>query len=360
MSKLTIGKEYVDYLLSVPDHVSSVDLSEVLDNQYSHDQISRMLYGGEIDDKKLYLKGKRFVKSLKAAGKKVIIIDDSIQPKPYSEINGLVAYHYDHSQHGYVKGINFISALWADENHTIPLSMEAVKKELVWDKKKGAYSWKTIETKNAIFRRMVQRLTYSKAIDYVLADSWYSSKENMEFIVQDCKTNFVLAVKSNRLVGCSESDAKKGIYKPLEELRLGKCAVKVYLKGLDFPVLVVKKVFKNGDGSSGTLYLACSDLQLDYEQIFTLYKRRWKVEEYHKSLKQNCSLGKCQASSHSAQQSHFYLAVLAFLQLEKAKAVKDKNHFALRHDLNILTTKYGMKAVKKNLHFTLSKIQNAA
>jgi hypothetical protein len=238
--------------------------------------------------------------------------------------------------------------------------MEGVKKEWIWDNKKEENSWKTVETKNSIFRRMVQRLTYSKEIDYVLADSWYGSKENMAFIVENCKTNFVLALKSNRLVARSEKDAKKGMYKPLEELRLGKCVTKVYLKELDFPVLVVKKVFKNGDGSSGTLYLACSDLQLEYEQIFTLYKRRWKVEEYHKSLKQNCSLGKCQASSHTAQQSHFYLAVFAFLQLEKAKAAKGKNHFALRHDLNILTTKYGIKAVKKNLHITLSKLQNAA
>ena len=106
-----------------------------------------------------------------------------------------------------------------------------------------------------------------------------------------------MALKSNRLAARSEKDAEKGLYKPLQNLKLGKCAVKLYLNELDFPVLVVKKVFKNEDGSSGTLYLACSDPELDYEGIFTLYKRRWKVEEYHKSLKSNCSLGKCQASS---------------------------------------------------------------
>lgn len=123
-----IRNGYVDYLLNVPHHVSATDLSKVLDNQFSHDQISRMLYSGHTDDKKLYLTGKRFMKLLQSEGKKVII-DDSIQPKPYSEINGMVAYHFDHSQHGYVKGINFISALWADEKHSIPLSMEVVKKE---------------------------------------------------------------------------------------------------------------------------------------------------------------------------------------------------------------------------------------
>ena len=159
------------------------------------------------------------MKSLKAEGKKVIIIDDSIQPKSYSEINGLVAYHYDHSQHGYVKGINFISALWADENHSIPLSMEAVKKEWVWDNKKQQNVWKIVESKNSIFRRMVQRLTFSKQVDYVLADSWYGSRENMQLIVQDCEMHFVLGLKSNRLAARSEKDVEKGMYKPLEELR---------------------------------------------------------------------------------------------------------------------------------------------
>lgn len=360
MSKISIRHLYEDYLLSVPVVVSAVDLSEVVENTYSHDQISRTLYSGEIDDKKLYLKSKRFIKSLQPAGKKVVIIDDSIVAKPHSAVNGLVCYHYDHSQHGYVKGINFISAVWADEHHTVPLSMEAVKKEQIWEEKKGEWVWKTVETKNAVFRRMVSRLTHSRQVDYVLADSWYGSTENLEHIVEECETNFVLAIKSNRLVATSEKAAKTGAYKPLEGLKLGKRAVKLYLKGLDFPVLVVQQVFKNGDGSSGTLYLACSNLELDYSAITTLYKRRWRVEEYHKSLKQNCSLGKSQASSYISQSSHLYLAVMAYLQLEKAKAVTGKNHFALRHDLNILTTRYGINAVKKNLHFTLTQLKNAA
>jgi hypothetical protein len=109
----------------------------------------------------------------------------------------------------------------------------------------------------------------------------------------------------------SENNAQQKKFKPLQELKLGKRAVKLYLKSLDFPVLVVKKTFKHGRKSSGTLYLACSDLELGYEAIFNLYKRRWKIEEYHKSIKSNCSLEKCQASSHRAQKSHFYCVALA-------------------------------------------------
>ena len=360
MSKVAIRNVYVDYLLSTQGHISATDLSEVVDNEYSHDQISRMLYHADVDDEKIYWQSKRIVKAQNSEGKKVLILDDSVQPKPHSKVNGVVAYHYDHSQQRCIKGINFISVLWADERCSVPVSMKVVVKELQWDHKKQQEVWKAVQTKNDIFRAMVGRLTRNDQIDCVLADSWYASKENMQWLTHEYKVNFVMAIKSNRLAARSEKDAQRGVYKPLQGLRLGKCAVKVYLNELGFPVLVVKKVFKNGDGSSGTLYLACSDLEMDYEAIFTLYKRRWKVEEYHKSLKSNCSLGKCQASSRTAQQSHFYLAVLAFIQLEKARMSKGKNHFGLIREINILTCKYGLSIVKKYLHTTLTSLQNAA
>ncbi|MEO6831867.1 MAG: hypothetical protein ABI378_05990 [Chitinophagaceae bacterium] len=43
----------------------------------------------------------------------VLILDDSIQPKPHSKPgNGLISYHFDHTKEKAVKGINFITALY--------------------------------------------------------------------------------------------------------------------------------------------------------------------------------------------------------------------------------------------------------
>lgn len=360
MESIGLRNLYVDYLLSGSGSISATELSEVVDYQYSHDQISRMLYSGKLTDKALYRKGRRLMKAVEAKGKRCLIFDDSVLAKPHSKENGLVCWHYSHSDGRCIKGINFLTALWSDEERSVPLSMELVEKEQQWDEKNQQWQWQTIESKNEVFRSMVRRLCLnSRVADYVLSDSWYASKENMQCVHGECGVHFVMALKSNRLTQRLTKGEQSGAFKPLEELKLGKCAVKVYLKDVDFPVLLVKKVFKNEDGSSGTLYLATSDLQLSYEQIFTLYKRRWRVEEYHKSLKCNCSLGKCQASSHTAQRSHFYLAVFAFMLLEKAKAVEGKNHFALKKELNILTVKYGIKVVKKQLHTTLTELKNS-
>ena len=64
MASVALRNVYVDYLLSTNGHISATDLSEVLDNQYSHDQISRMLQGGEIEDKARYQQGKRIQRML--------------------------------------------------------------------------------------------------------------------------------------------------------------------------------------------------------------------------------------------------------------------------------------------------------
>jgi hypothetical protein len=360
MRTVGLRNTYVDYLLSTEGHISATDLSMAVEGKYSHDQITRLLVSGEVNDKTLYLKGKHFIRNKGIKGTVTLSIDDSVVPKPHMQFSNIVNWHYDDAKRRCVKGINFISALWSDDQVNVPLSLQVVEKELRWNDNKQQYRWKCLKNKNELMRLMVQRLTRSKQVDYVLADSWYSSKKNMNYIVEECETDFIMSVRCNRAVARNQKDAQSGKFAPLHKLRLGKGAVKLYLKGVNFPVLVVKQVYKNADGSSSTLYLATSDLELSAEQIIQLYKRRWKVEEYHKSMKSNCSLGKCQARSLTAQQSHFYLTALAFLLLEKAKVKEDHNHFALKKQLNLLTIKYGMKVIKQYLHSKTKMIHPAA
>ena len=104
MGRTAVRNVYVDYLLSGSPQISAVDLSEVVDGRFSHDQISRTLYRGEVDDKTLYVKGKNFIKQKGVEGLVRVSIDDSIQPKPYREIKGVVNWQYDHTLGWCVKG----------------------------------------------------------------------------------------------------------------------------------------------------------------------------------------------------------------------------------------------------------------
>ena len=55
MGNVAMRNLYIDYLLSTNGHISSTGLSKVIENQYSHDQIYRMLYNRKIDDITLQL-----------------------------------------------------------------------------------------------------------------------------------------------------------------------------------------------------------------------------------------------------------------------------------------------------------------
>ncbi len=84
------------------------------------------------------------------------------------------------------------------------------------------------------------------------------------------------------------------------------------------------------DGSIGVLYLVTSHTTLTYEEMTTLYRKRWHVEEYHKSLKQNASLEKSPTRTVATQTTHFYAALCAYVKLEMLKISTGKNHTALK------------------------------
>ncbi len=85
---------------------------------------------------------------------------------------------------------------------------------------------------------------------YVLADNWFSSKENMKFIRLDAEKDFIMGLKSNRVVALSKKDKGDGRFVRLDSLELKPGSTRtVYLKGVPFPLLLCKQVFKNKDKS---------------------------------------------------------------------------------------------------------------
>jgi hypothetical protein len=70
-------------------------------------------------------------------------------------------------------------------------------------------------------------------------------------------------------------EGKKGQYQNLSALSLkdGEKRI-VCLKNCAFSVALIAKVFKNEEGSTGTLYLVTNDLESSADQIYKVYKKR--------------------------------------------------------------------------------------
>ena len=284
---------YTDYLIACPTQTTATGFSSAVNNEISHDKITRLLAEGTINSKKLWQYVKPMCHEIQS-DEGVLIIDDSVEEKKYTDQNELINWHFDHSQGRSVKGVNFVTALYHSNGISLPVCVEFVKKTGFAVNKKGKLVRISKRSKNEIFRDMVAVASWNVRFKYVLADIWYCSAKNMTFVKKECGKDFIFAIKENRKVALSEEDKKNGKYVDIKSLKLEGCTLSVYLKQLDFPVVISKQVFKNKDGSTGALYLVSSDLSLSYEQITTIYHKRWKVEDYHKSVKSNSSFAKSQ------------------------------------------------------------------
>lgn len=325
---------YTDYLLSSFGATTATGLARLVP-EISHDQITRFLSQQPLTDKDLWQLIKPDVRAV-ASPDAVLIIDDTVEEKPYTDESELVTWHYDHSQGRLVKGINLLSALYYSRDVSLPVGFELIQKTLLTtDAKTGQDKWVSPRTKNELARDLIQRTVHKQIpFRFVLADVWFASADNMVFIKQKAKKEFVMPLKSNRRVALSAQDRNRGRWKSLASLEFkAGAALTLYLEGVPFPLLVVREVFTNEDGSQGALLLACSDTAVSASALWPLYQKRWKVEEYHKSLKQNAALAKSPTKLPHTQQNHVFAALLAFCKLESCCIPSKTNHFALKAKL---------------------------
>ena len=332
---------YSDYLLSSFGATTATGLSDMLDGTISHDKVTRFLAADDYDSRTLWKHVKPMVRAIQHPDG-VLIFDDTIQEKPHTDENEIVSWHFDHSKGRSVKGINVLSCVYHAQGVSLPVAFEIIRKPIEFeDESSGRLKRRSEVTKNELMRRML-RVCRNNGLEYsyVLADSWFSSKQNMEFIHDEMGKQFVIALKSNRTVALSYEEKLQGGFHRIDSLHLPQGQpVLGWLRGLDFPVLLLRQVFTNGDGSTGTLYLVCSELDCDGETIEAIYHRRWRVETFHKTLKSNAALGRSPTKTVRTQSNHVFMSIYSVCRLEWLSVRHQINHFALR-------TRIYLKAVR--------------
>jgi len=144
----------------------------------------------------------------------VLIFDDTVQEKAHSQENNLTCWHFDHTINHSVKGINLLNCLYHANDVSLPVAFEIVTKPIRFcDVNTRKEKRKSVTTKNELLRGMLSTCRQNQLKwRYILADSWFSSTENMQFIHEHLKKYFILALKSNRLVALSLADKQQGRY----------------------------------------------------------------------------------------------------------------------------------------------------
>ncbi|MEA3513166.1 MAG: transposase [Campylobacterota bacterium] len=344
---------YQDFLISSYGKIEVTKFSKILGKGFSHDRFTKQLLLNDTldDDTKLWEHIKPFLRDYENKESGCIIVDDSLLHKPYSKTNDVVCWHYDHVSGKSVKGIMMLNFQYTDDSGiSIPLGYEIITKtEDKWSDEYQKYIKKSKFTKNEIMRDKLQLLHFNNEVKYkyILMDKWFTTSDNIEFIDGSLKKKFIAPIKKNRKVALSLEDKNKGRYVSIDSIDMGACSSRlIYLKGCDIPLNIGKQIVKNGnDGELTYLYLVTNDIDLSFNQTLEIYQRRWKIEEYHKSLKQNLKIEHSPTKVELSQRNHINLTVLAFIKLEKLRLNYKMNHFALKEKIYIEALKVAYKKV---------------
>jgi len=344
---------YQDFLISSYGKIEATKFAKVLGKGFSHDRFTKqLLLDGDLDDdKKIWKTIKSFLRDYENENSGCIIVDDMLMHKPWSKVNGTVAWHYDHVSQKMQKGILMLNFHYTDEsNISIPLGHEIITKtEDKWSEQYQKYVKKSMFTKNEIMRDKLKILHFSNQVKYryVLFDKWFSSLENLVFVNDVLEKIFVTPIKSNRKIALTKEDKDKGNYVNISNVDIEACSSRlIYLEGYKDPINLIKQVVKNGDDDKSVyLYLITNDITLNFQEVLEIYKKRWKIEEYHKSLKQNLHIEHSPTKVEISQRNHIHLTVCGFIKLEKLRLNYKMNHFAIKEKIYIEALKVAYEKV---------------
>jgi hypothetical protein len=253
-----------------------------------------------------------------------VVFDDSILDKNHSHSIELVPRQYSGNAHDLIKGIGMINCLYVNPDS----GQYWIVDYRIYDPDGDG------KTKLDHVQEMLISLVASQRVtfDRVLMDSWYGAKSLLLFIESLDKFYYV-PLKYNRQVDDSGGVLK---YKRVDELNwnsvnlmLGKT---IKIKG--FPKEHKVKLFRVVASDNRTDWVITNDLAQhstgDTQKVCAI---RWKIEQFHRELKQVTGVEKCQCRKAHIQRNHIACAVLVWIRLTELARSSMKTIYQIKECL---------------------------
>ncbi len=181
---------------------------------------------------------------------------------------------------------------------------------------------------------MLDGAVYSKQLPFstVLMDSWYATQKLMAQIDQLNKL-YYCPLKTNRRVDDSGGTAPYVRVDELvwnaQDLQQGK---RIKIRG--FPKDKKVKLLGVTVSSHRTEFVATNDLtQADTDVVQDVCGIRWKIEEFHRELKQLTGVEACQCRKAQIQRNHIACALLVWTRLKMIAYQSGKTVYQIKHRL---------------------------
>lgn len=285
MRSLCTKELYCTFLRVTCQRYSALSLSDVSPTPLSHDSVSRWLEETHCQPKDVWDEAQKCV--LNTSG--IIVADETVLDKSRSQKIELVRWQYSGTEHDIVRGVGMLNFLWVDSDSQVcPMDFR------IWEPQADGY------TKNDHFREMLKVAKRREVKpEAVVADSWYSSLDNIKCI-RDLGWVWVMGLKKNRVVNKGEN---------LENLTIPDEGLRAHLRGYGW-IYVFRFVASNGR----TDYYGTNLESPTRQDVNALIQKRWQIEVFHRELKQTLGLQNCQSRTGRAQRNHIGFSVLGWIK----------------------------------------------
>ena len=278
--------------------------------RFSHDTPMRYLKRDRIKPNQIWQQSKQ---EIVISPNGYLVFDDSVLDKNHSREIALVHRQFSGNEHRVIRGIGLVNCVYLNPE----LEEFWVIDDRIYDPSNAGKDKHehVADMLHACFEKFAREELAFKAI---LMDTWYATTKLM-LEVHRAGILFYCPIKQNRTVSEVRVDQKYTYQKAetlvwtQEEIDLGK---QVHLK--EFPAGLELKLFRVAVSTEGTELIVTNDpSSLDSEAVRFALGFRWKVEQFHREVKQLTGIEACECRSARAQRNHVGCALLVWVFLKR-------------------------------------------
>jgi DDE family transposase len=338
MAKI-VTSDYAQMLLNGVDNFTATYFSEVI-GTVSHDTIGRSIASIKLSPKVVREKA---LELIVPSANGYLALDDSVMDKGSSEKIETASAQYSGQKHGITTGIGVVTLVYINPE----LNKYWILDYRIYDKatdgkKKTEHALEMIQYWQTIHELHPGRAPFTT----VLIDAGYTSKKIMQYIVRKEKIFYGVMPKSRKVSypdptgQIDETTGKtKIIYKHVgdldwdaktnEGIRLRTFGITVCIEDLpnDKPLRLFRMTAKHR-----TEYIVTNDVRVETaEAAKQVGSFRWRIEQFHREVKQLTGVAKCQARKGRKQRNHICIAFVVWHQLHELAEQMQTTMYEVKH-----------------------------
>lgn len=313
-------QDYGQFLINGVNNFTGTYFSKIVKGLV-HDSVWRYLNGSKLSSKAIWEKASHNIVYSKRG---CLLFDDSVLDKSASKKIEVARWQYSGSTHDTIMGIGVVNCVYYNPDLDRYWIIDARIYQPDQDGKKK------YEHLQEMMLRAIDRGVLFRT---VLMDTWYAITSIMHWI-NHLGYKFVCPIRSNRQILDRWSDPNIPKYSSVKDLPWDSGNLKqgseAKLKGCSLKL----KLFRLTAHSNRTDYIITNDDEAicTTEDATKACAFRWKIEQYHREVKQVTGIGKCQARNSRAQRKHIITAILAWIVLHTQSFAKNMTVYELKNE----------------------------